>query len=244
MTILLGENLKKYFGEVRAVDDVNIKLSSGEILSIIGSNGAGKTTLINLLSGMFIPDSGKIYFRDKDVTTMSPYKKAKIGIARSFQLVTLFDNLTVLDNVRCSIFARVGKTKNIFSLVERDADVKQEALTILSSMGLIDRKEVLAKDLPHPLRKLLDIALALAQKPKVLFLDEPTSGISSDEKDNVMKAIISAIKPKKIATVVVEHDLDIVADYTTKTLAMHGGKIIAQGKPKEVMENPKVKLAV
>jgi len=239
--ILVTENLKKYFGSVHAVDDVSISIKEGEIISLVGPNGAGKTTLINILSGVLKPDSGKVIFLGRNITGLPSHKIAKIGIARSFQIVQLFENLTVLDSLRSAIFSIENKSRRMFSLIEKDVHVKEEAFKILDSIGLLHKSYVFVKELAHGERKLLDVALALALKPKLLLLDEPTSGVSVKERDEVMRTIKSIIEKSKISALIVEHDMHVVASYTERVLVMHEGKIVVDGIPEKVLSNEKVK---
>ncbi|MEM2178243.1 MAG: ATP-binding cassette domain-containing protein [Candidatus Methanomethylicaceae archaeon] len=241
VNILITKNLKKYFGDIHAVDEVNITIKEGEFDAIVGPNGAGKTTLINLLSGMIKPDDGKVFFYERDITGMPPHLLAKIGLARSFQLVQIFENLTVLDAIRSAILSRTGKLKRIFSLLEKDVDVKNEALNILEHMGLLEKSHLLVRELAHGERKLLDVAISLALKPKLLLLDEPTSGVSIYEKDKIISILKSFVTKNEITTILVEHDMDIVTSYAERVLVMYEGKIVADGNPNIVLANSEVR---
>src|SRR5258706_3083787 len=169
MPLLKTVNLRKQFGETRACDGVNFVVNKGEFLSLVGSNGAGKTTLVNLISAHLQADSGQILFEDRDITRMTVSERIKAGIARSFQIVNLFDGLSVFDNVALSIFSREGKTAKIAALAELDDDVRFEALEVLGQFGLRAKTEVLAAGLAQGERKLLDVAIAYALRPKLLF---------------------------------------------------------------------------
>ena len=172
MSVLLRtEALHKRFGDTRAVDGVNFTVNEGEFLSLVGTNGAGKTTLVNLISAFLLPDSGRIFVGDRDISYLSVEERIRAGIARSFQLVNLFDDLTVLDNVALAIFARERKTSRVFALADRDAAVIREAVELLAEFGLRDKGEVFAGGLAQGERKLLDVAVAYALRPKLLFLD-------------------------------------------------------------------------
>lgn len=239
--MLRTAGLKKHFGYVRAVDGVDIELKKGEIVSLIGPNGAGKTTLVNLITGLLRPDAGKVFCEGEDVTDLPSYERAKRGIARSFQIITLYEGLTVLDNVRVAIFSRLGKTKKMFSLADNDLQVKEETLEILETFGLRGRECALPRELSHGDRKLLDVAIAFSLKPKVILLDEPTSGVSRREKMAVMDTMISVMRSKGITTMIVEHDMDVVSQYSDRTLVMHEGKIIAEGTPIEISKNREIR---
>ena len=171
MSLLVTKNLVKWFGDTHAVDHVDFSVKPSEVLALIGSNGAGKTTLVNLISGLIRPDGGRILFRDRDVTHESVHGRIKAGIARSFQLVNLFDQLSALDNVALTIFSRDHKTKKLASLASADSAVWDEAYDILGLFGLEAKARMLAGGISQGERKLLDVAVAYALRPKLLFLD-------------------------------------------------------------------------
>ena len=241
MSLLTTQGLKKYFGDTHAVDGVDFSVEQGEVLSLVGPNGAGKTTLVNLISGLIPPDAGKIFFMGKDVTSLTVYHRIKAGIARSFQLVNLFDQLPALDNVRLAIFSREGRSRKLISLAESDSEVREEALDVLQQFGLKEKGSVLAGELAQGERKLLDVAVAYSLRPTVLFLDEPTSGVSTREKGGIMDTISSVVRAGKITAVVIEHDMDVVFKYSDRIVVMHQGNILADGTPNEIRENEKVK---
>jgi len=240
MSLLRTEKLKKHFGETRAVDGVDFTVNEGEFLSLVGTNGAGKTTLVNLISAFLLPDSGRIFIGDRDITHASVDERIRSGIARSFQLVNLFDDLSVLDNVALSIFAREGKTKRIFTLAERDAAVAREAVDLLAEFGLGGKAEAPARDLAQGERKLLDVAIAYALRPKLLFLDEPTSGVSTRDKAQIMDTVSSVVRGGGITAVVIEHDMDVVFKYSDRVVVMHEGRFLADGPPEEIRRNSDV----
>lgn len=242
--MLTIDNLKKHFGSVKAVDHVNLEIKEGEIVSIIGTNGAGKTTLVNLISGYIKPDSGRILFLDKDITYASPYNRIKLGVGRSFQLIQLFSNSTVLDNVRIALFSKYGMIRRGLLPADRYSSVTDEAIEILDSFSMSDKKNLTPKGLSEGDLKILDIAIAFALKSKLLLLDEPTSGVATNDKFKVMDSIVKAIKKEGISTIIIEHDMDIVSGYSDRVIVMHEGKVIAEGKPNEVMENKEVKATV
>jgi len=244
VNLLQTEKLTKYFGETHAVDKVDFTVGEGEVLALIGANGAGKTSLVNLISGLIEPDSGQIFFRDADVTNQSVAGRIKAGIARSFQIVNLFDELTVLDNVALSIFSREGLTRFFWSLADLHHPVWQEALDVLRQFGLEGKSSALAGGISQGERKLLDVAIAYALKPRLLFLDEPTSGVSTREKAPIMDVISSIVRSHKITAVVIEHDMDIIFKYSDRIVVMNQGVILASGSPEEIRSNETVKDAV
>jgi branched-chain amino acid transport system ATP-binding protein len=240
MNILETVDLKRYFGDTRAVDNVNLTIAEGEFISLVGPNGAGKTSLINVVSAYLRPDSGKVVFRGVDVTHASVTERVRAGIARSFQLVNLFDDLSTFDNVALAIFSRQGKTRNFAALADLDSAVTGEADTVLDQFGLKAKREERARDLAQGERKLLDVALAYALRPKLLFLDEPTSGVSTRDKGMIMDRIASVVRGEGITAVIVEHDMDVVFKYSNRIVVMHQGAVLAQGTPDAIRNNDEV----
>ena len=240
MTLLKTVNLRKRFGDTRACDDVNFVVNKGEFLSLVGSNGAGKTSLVNLISAHLQPDSGQILFEGNDITFTSVHERIKAGIARSFQIVNLFDGLSVFDNVALSIFSREGKAVKIASLADHDEDVRREANEVLGQFGLSSKGKIPAGALAQGERKLLDVAVAYALRPKLLFLDEPTSGVSTHEKAQIMDTVSSVVRAGMVTAVVIEHDMDVVFRYSDRIVMMHEGKFLADGTPVEIKANKDV----
>jgi len=238
--LLETRTLVKSFGDMRAVNGVDFRVDQGELLALIGSNGAGKTTLVNLISGLLRPDSGQILFQSTDVTHQSVHQRIEVGIARSFQLVNLFDQLTTRDNVALSIFAREGKTRRLFALADHDTAVHQEALDVLREFGLDAKAGMAAGGLSQGERKLLDVAVAYALRPKLLFLDEPTSGVSTREKAPIMDIITAIVRSGRITAVIIEHDMDVVFKYSDRIVVMHQGTVLADGTPDEIRANEQV----
>ena len=234
MILLKTVELRKQFGETRACDGVNFVVQQGEFLSLVGSNGAGKTSLVNLISAHLQPDSGQILFEDRDITFMTVTDRIKAGIARSFQLVNLFDGLSVFDNIALSIFSREGKTARIARLADHDDDVRSETLEVLGQFGLGGKSGVMAGGLAQGERKLLDVAVAYALRPKLLFLDEPTSGVSTHEKAQIMDTVSSVVRAGRVTAVVIEHDMDVVFRYSDRIVMMHEGRFLADGTPDEI----------
>jgi len=244
MSLLQTVDLKRYFGDTRAVDNVNLCIEEGEFVSLVGPNGAGKTSLINVISAMLRLDSGKILFKGDDITRTSITERVKAGIARSFQIVNLFDDLSVFDNVALAIFSRDGKTTHLASLAYLDHAVTSEADAILDQFGLLSKRDDSARDLAQGERKLLDVALAYALKPKLLFLDEPTSGVSTRDKGQIMDTIASVVRGEGITAVIVEHDMDVVFKYSDRIIVMAQGAILAQGTPDEIRANEQVAMVL
>ena len=244
MNLLETTRLTRYFGDTHAVDQVDFSIGEGEVVALIGSNGAGKTSLVNLITGLLQPDSGRILLRGADVTHQSVYRRIKAGIARSFQIVNLFDELTVLDNVALSIFSREELTRFFWTLADHQHLIWQEAHDILRRFGLEPKSSMLAGGISQGERKLLDVAVAYALRPRLLFLDEPTSGVSTREKAPIMDVISSIVRSQNITAVVIEHDMDIIFKYSDRIVVMHQGAVLASGRPEEIRQNEAVKDAV
>jgi branched-chain amino acid transport system ATP-binding protein len=240
VTLLETVDLTKQFGDLRACDGVNFVVNKGEFLSLVGSNGAGKTSLVNLISGHLTPDSGKIVFEGEDITSATVQQRIKAGIARSFQIVNLFDGLSVFDNVSLSIFAREGKIVRIAALADHDQDVRREAFDVLDQFGLKGKSGAAAGGLAQGERKLLDVAVAYALRPKLLFLDEPTSGVSTRDKTQIMDTVSSVVRAGAVTAVVIEHDMDVVFRYSDRIVMMHEGRFLADGTPEEIKANSDV----
>jgi branched-chain amino acid transport system ATP-binding protein len=233
-------DLRKQFGDTRACDGVNFVVNKGEFLSLVGSNGAGKTSLVNLISAHLTPDSGQILFEGKDITYTPVHERIRAGIARSFQIVNLFDGLSVFDNVALSIFSRDGKTAKIAALADHDQDVRNETMEVLGQFGLDRMAAVPAGGLAQGERKLLDVAVAYALRPKLLFLDEPTSGVSTRDKTQIMDTVSSVVRAGTVTAVVIEHDMDVVFRYSDRIVMMHEGRFLADGTPEEIRANSDV----
>jgi branched-chain amino acid transport system ATP-binding protein len=233
-------DLTKQFGDLHACDHVNFVVNQGEFLSLVGSNGAGKTSLVNLISGHLTPDSGKIVFQGEDITATTVQQRIKAGIARSFQIVNLFDGLSVFDNVALAIFSREGKAVKIAALADHDWDVRREALDVLEQFGLAGKSGAPAGGLAQGERKLLDVAVAYALRPKLLFLDEPTSGVSTRDKTQIMDTVSSVVRAGAVTAVIIEHDMDVVFRYSDRIVMMHEGRFLAQGTPDEIKANSDV----
>ncbi|MET1101180.1 MAG: ABC transporter ATP-binding protein [Pyrodictiaceae archaeon] len=242
--LLVAENLKKYFGGVRAVDGVSLALGYAEIVGIVGPNGAGKTTLLNILSGVLKPDAGRVLLniggRLFDVTGWPARKLVSVGVAKAFQTPRIFLNMTVIDNVRAALIRRKRgyfAIRGYYGL----RDIEEKAWSLLSYVGLSSKAYYEARDLSHGEKKLLDVILALALEPKLLLLDEPTAGLSVSEKDLVMDVVKKLRKDLGISIIIVEHDLDVVFNVSDRVIVMYEGRILAEGSPESVQRDEKVK---
>ena len=239
--VLEAKGLNKSFGAVTAANDINVALEQDAIVGLIGSNGAGKTTFINMVTGYLKPSSGSITFGGRDITPFSPRQITRLGICRSFQIPQLFNTLSVYDNLLVGIGIVVSGGKN-WAEASHYVGTPGEAVDgILERFRLTDYRDKLAGELPEGIRKLLDIAMAMAVKPKILLLDEPTSGVSADEKLTLMDMVMEAVRAQKVTVIFVEHDMEIVTRYTQRVLAFYEGRVIADGEPTVVLNDPEVR---
>ena len=241
IVILSANDLHKNYGEFCALGGVSFKINEGEFVSIIGPNGAGKTTLINVLTGLLRPNKGSVFFKEKEITGIGPEKLSRLGLARSFQLVNIFPNFTVLEFLKVAIVSRLGKGTNFYSFLSGDREVNEQAEEVATLFGLQDKADVLAKNLPQGDKKLLDVASAYALRPEVILMDEPTSGVSTSDKNKIMEIMILASKKIGIKTIIqVEHDMDLVFSYSDRIIALHQGKILADSTPKDIEKDEEV----
>ncbi|CAB3728301.1 MULTISPECIES: ABC transporter ATP-binding protein [Achromobacter] len=230
------------FGGVVAADNINFELHEGERLAVIGQNGAGKTTFINICTGYLAPSKGKVYFDGRDVTAMAPRKIVRLGLGRSFQLPQLFTEHTVRECVQIAA-ARRNKELSWFRSLESTIDEREVDAT-LDLVGLLPEADEASIELPEGKRKLLDVAMALALRPKLLIMDEPTSGVASEDKFALMETVMHALDERRVTSWFVEHDVDIVSRYATRVAAWIAGKVAADGSPSEVLNNPQIKSEV
>jgi len=239
-TILETVNLERTFGAVVAASNINITISSGEILGVIGSNGAGKTTFVNMVTGYLEPSSGTILYRGTDITGKPTRDITRLGICRSFQIPQLFLELTVLDNIIISLTV----AKQVKPSLLRPAistSLVDEAMYILQRFQVDQYADSEVGVLAQGVRKLVDIAMATVGNPDLLFLDEPTSGVSADEKTQIMDVLINALKSTKTAVLFIEHDMEIVEKYAPRVVAFYEGTILADGPTADVLEDSKVR---
>ncbi|MEO1191077.1 MAG: ATP-binding cassette domain-containing protein [Pseudomonadota bacterium] len=230
--ILAAEGVSKFFGQVCAARDITVAIPAGQTVGIIGANGAGKTTFVNMITGYLPPSSGRILFRDKDITGLGPKQITRLGVCRSFQIAQVFPTLTAVDNMVMAIGVadRLAGRSSLFSAL-RTGSRRERALETLQHYSIADYADRLAGVLPQGVRKLLDIAMAVAAEPQVVMLDEPTSGVSAEEKFATMDAVMHALGESGITVLFVEHDMEIVQRYADRVLAFYDGAIIADDAP-------------
>jgi len=240
--ILEARSLSKSFGAVVAATDVSIDVPQGQRVSLIGSNGAGKTTFVNMVTGYLKPDAGSIVLDGRQIDGLGPRRIARLGVARSFQIPQLALEMSALDNMLVAAACNDGELS--FWRPARSPARRERAMALLERFQLAEHAQRRAAELPGGVRKLLDIAMALVGKPRLLLLDEPTSGVSVDEKFPMMDTIASAIADAEIAVLFVEHDMDIVTRYSDRVVAFYSGRIIADDHPATVLADEQVQLYV
>lgn len=236
--LLQAKDLRIAFYGVQAADGVNLEIREGEFLAIIGPNGSGKTTFLNLCTGYLRPSSGEVYLDGKPITAMAPRTIARRGIARAFQIPQLFLDQTVLDNLMIAVAAKRGIWVP-FKALGADGR-RREAEELLALVGLDGEAQQLAGALPEGRRKLLDIIIALALKPRLVLLDEPTSGVSTIERFTLMETLMAALRRAKVTALFVEHDMDVVQRYADRVVVWDSGSVMAEGPPSEVFKDERV----
>jgi branched-chain amino acid transport system ATP-binding protein len=236
--VLEARKLNKAFGAVTAAADIDVRVEQDSVVGLIGSNGAGKTTFINMVTGYLTPTSGSIHYLSRDITGLSPRAITGLGICRSFQIPQLFDTLSVHENLQVGvgIAARSRRT----AAASRETE-QQQIEALIERFNLGGYRAQAAGLLPEGVRKLLDIAMAVAGRPSLLLLDEPTSGVSADEKFRLMDMVMEALKAQGVTVLFVEHDMEIVGRYTHRVLAFYEGRIIADGEPDGVLRDTEVR---
>lgn len=243
--ILEVKNLGISFGGLKAVDNVSFELREGELLGLIGPNGAGKTTLFNMLSGVYTPTSGDILLDGDRINGISPDKLSKLGIARTFQNIRLFDNLTVLDNVKLAMnqYMDYGVLTGMLRLPKywkEENEATEKAKEILSLFDLEKYFRAFAGNLPYGAQRKLEIARAMATKPKVLLLDEPAAGMNESETRDLMDSIKTIRDNTGVSILLIEHDMNLVLGISERLVVLNYGEILASGNPREVIENEEV----
>jgi branched-chain amino acid transport system ATP-binding protein len=239
--ILHVDGLEKSFGALRATDRVSIEVNGGETLAIIGPNGAGKTTLISQLAGTLRPDAGRIRFAGEDVTALSAPRRARKGFARSFQITSVFPEFSALENVALAVQAHSGHSFRFWRDARDDASLTQPARQVLAEVGLEQRSHVLAANLSHGEHRQLEVAMALATRPRILLLDEPMAGMGIDESQRMI-GLLATLKRRQ-TMILVEHDMDAVFRLADRIAVLVYGRVIAIGAPDDIKQNAEVRRA-
>ncbi len=236
--MLRVEGLVKSFDDFIAVNGATLTVQKGEIAAVIGPNGAGKTTLFNLITGQLKRDRGKILFKGEDISGWAPYQICQKGIGRSFQIANIFPRLTVFENVQVGLISRLGKSPNF---VSRAKNIGREEVTeILATVGLSSQADSMAGTLSYGDQRIMEIAIAMASRPSLLLLDEPTAGMGPQETLTTGQLIKSLTQKHGLTILLVEHDMEVVFSVSDVIVVMHQGEAIAMGKPQEIRENEKV----
>jgi branched-chain amino acid transport system ATP-binding protein len=228
-------DLEKSFGGVKATDNVSLHIKQGDICSLIGPNGAGKSTLFNQITGHIKPDSGKVLFQGEDITGKTPMAIARKGIARSFQIVNIFPELTVYENIMVAVLSQKQKSFNFLKPAKKIA--REEIYEILQSTGLEKLADMLGGQLSHGNQKRLEVGIALAMKPTLLALDEPTAGMAVEEKAAILETIKALIKMTGCTVLLCEHDMSVIFDVSDYIWVLHNGRIVANGTINEIKNN-------
>jgi branched-chain amino acid transport system ATP-binding protein len=239
--ILETRRLTNWFGKVCTAQNLDLAFREGELTSIIGPNGAGKSTLVNLLSGHLPVQSGRISFRGRDVTRLPAHRRVRMGMCRSFQIVNVFPALTALENVMIPALAATGRTRHLFAPVAREAAARADAEAALARVGLSARSGVPAGELSHGDRHLLEVGVALAARPTLLFLDEPTAGMNPLERAGLLESIRALAREGRTTFVLVEHDMDVVFGLSGRVIVMNRGEILCDGTPAQVRSDEAVR---
>jgi len=232
-------DLCKSFSGITAANNINVEAADGDIIGIIGANGAGKTVFVNMITGYLKPTSGKIEFHGQDITGIEPRDATHVGVCRSFQVSQVFMTMTVRENLLIALAIAKDEGKAMLSS-PRSPDLVAEADRMMQAYKIHDHADAVASTLSQGVRKLLDIAMAVVANPKVLLLDEPTSGVSVEEKFAIMDIVIAALKEKGVTVLFVEHDMEIVERYVDWVLAFYQGEVICDAPPAEALQDPKV----
>ena len=237
--VLQVEGLHKAFGGVQAVDDVSFAVSAGELLALIGPNGAGKSTCFNMLNGQLRPDSGVVRFEGRDIVGLNPRAIWRLGVGRTFQITATFASLSVRENVQMALYSHAGRLKQLLS---RFGDaLRSEADALLAQVGMLDQAERPCGVLAYGDLKRVELAMALANQPRLLLMDEPTAGMAPKERVALMELAARLARAQKIAVLFTEHDMDVVFSQADRIIVLDRGQLIAGGTPQEVRANPDVR---
>jgi len=239
--LLQIENLNKSFGRVQAAGNINLTIEEGVLTSIIGPNGAGKSTLINMLSGSLPADSGRIFFQGADITDLPIHRRVRLGLCRSFQVVNVFPELSVFDNIQIPALAVRNRSRRLFGSLAKETGVHREVNEILEMIGLASEAKTVASALSHGDERVLEVGIALAARPKLLFLDEPTAGMNPRERVRILDNIRQLSEQGRTTFVIVEHDMDIVFSLSQRVIVLHYGEVIGDGTTAEIKSNPRVR---
>ncbi len=239
MTVLRTVGLSRQWGAFQANSDITLGFAPGARHALIGPNGAGKTTFINLLTGVLAPSSGRVFLGDEDITALPQYKRVARGISRTFQINTLFADLSVLESVMLALFEHGGRSGVWYRTVARETATADEAMALLHSLRLDMDAATMTRNLPYGKQRLLEIALALATKPKILLLDEPAAGIPSGQSAELFEVL--AALPRDVTILFIEHDMNLVFRFAERITVLVGGKVLVEGTPDDIAADARVR---
>ena len=237
--VLATENLEKRFGGIVATNNVSLKVEKGARHALIGPNGAGKTTIINLLTGVLTPTAGKVLLEGSDITNVSAHARVRLGIARTFQINQLVPDLSPLETLGLAVSERIGSGHDWWRIVGSKSEIVDEVLALLERFHLADVMNERTAILPYGKQRLLEIAVAIACKPRVLLLDEPAAGVPEDERHDILSSV--AALPADVTVLLIEHDMDLVFSFADRISVLVNGALFVEGKPDEVARDPRVK---
>jgi branched-chain amino acid transport system ATP-binding protein len=237
--VLQTHSLVKRFGGITATSDVTLGIRRGARHALIGPNGAGKTTLINQLTGVLPPTSGRVELNGRDITSMAPHQRVGLGLVRTFQINQLFNSLTPLQSLALAVAGRVDAARRWWRPLGADVAIASECEALLAQFRLQDHADRQTRELPYGKRRLLEIALAVAQKPSVLLLDEPAAGVPASERADILATV--AALPADVSVVLIEHDMDLVFSFATRITVLVNGAVLTEGDPAEIANDPQVK---
>jgi branched-chain amino acid transport system ATP-binding protein len=238
MTVLEVQGLSKAFGGIQAARDVSFRLGAGELLALIGPNGAGKTTCFNCLNGQLRPDAGSVRLQGRELVGLPPRRVARLGVGRTFQITRTFTSMTVIENVQQALLAKHGRTRSLWSGAHRL--YREEAAALLARVEMADQGGRACAVLAYGDLKRVELAIALAQQPVLLLMDEPTAGMAARERIELMALIRSIVQAQSLAALFTEHDMDVVFGHADRIMVMNRGELVAEGSPEEVRANPLV----
>jgi branched-chain amino acid transport system ATP-binding protein len=243
MSLLRVDNVFKHFGSLIAVSDVSMTVEPGELRAVIGPNGAGKTTFFNMISGFMVPTSGRIIFDGEDITTVLPARRVWRGIARTFQITEVFPELSVRENLRIAVEVAAGYRMSPWLSQEADGEIRARVTELMDTSGLADKADRLVGELAHGDQRATEIMMALALKPRLLLLDEPTAGMGDQETYDITQLIRKLHREQKLTIVLIEHDMRVVFHLADRIMVLAEGKMLAEGTPKEIAANEAVQAA-
>ncbi len=241
--ILEVRNISRSFGKFQALNDVSLAIPAGRLCALIGPNGAGKTTFYNVVSGRYRPTSGKVFFEGRDISGSAPHRLVGMGLLRSFQITNIFPALTVLENVLVPLVVHHGKSFSFLESIRKRRDLAEEAEQILDRVGLAAQADRVVSTLAYGDKRLIEVAIVLARRPKLVLLDEPTAGMNPEETDRMIHLIKELSERSDTTFFITEHDMKVVFSVAERIFVLNQGSLLAEGTPDEIRANQEVKLA-